>query len=152
MPSWPEKREQIGGRTQRLDGAAKVTGAAKYSSDVQPQGWLYGMILRSRWPKARIARISLDTARQIPGIRAAILVREGERTVRYYGEELAAVAGTSKQACLDALRAIEVEAKPLPFVVREDDAREESSPRVWDDTPNLSKPGLNEKGDVDKAF
>jgi xanthine dehydrogenase YagR molybdenum-binding subunit len=94
----------------------------------------------------------LDKARQIPGIRAAVLVREGERTVRYYGEELAAVAGTSKQACLDALRAIEVEAKPLPFVVREEDAKDEASPRVWENAPNLSKPRVTERGDADKAF
>jgi xanthine dehydrogenase YagR molybdenum-binding subunit len=152
MPSWPEKRIAIGSHTQRVDGAAKVSGAAKYASDVQPEGWLYGMILRSKWPKARIARIDLQKALKIPGIKAAVLAREGERTVRYYGEELAAVAGTSKQVCLDALRVIEVEAKPLPFVVREDDAKEESSARVWDESPNLSKPSLNEHGDVEKAF
>jgi len=152
MPSWPEKRTFIGSHATRVDGSVKVTGAAKYPSDVQPPGWLYGMVLRSKWAKAKITSINLDKARSVPGIKAAVLAREGERTVRYYGEELAAVAGTSKQACLDALRVIEVEAKPLPFVVREDDAKEESSPRVWDDTPNLSKPAVNEKGDVDKAF
>src|SRR5215831_18708870 len=152
MPSWPEKRVYIGSHTKRVDGPAKVSGSAKYPSDVQPDGWLYGMILRSKWPKARITKIDLEKARAVPGIKAAVLAREGERTVRYYGEELAAVAGTSKQACLDALRAIEVEAKPLPFVVREEDAKEESSPRVWEDTPNLSKPAVNEKGEVDKAF
>ena len=81
MPSWPEKRTFIGARTTRIDGPLKVTGAAKYSSDVQPEGWLYGMILRSRWPKARITRINLDNALKIPGIKAAILDREGERTV-----------------------------------------------------------------------
>ena len=95
MPSWPEKRTRIGAHTTRIDAAVKVTGAAKYSSDVQPQGWLYGMILRSRWPKARVAKIDLAEALKIPGIKAAVLDREGERTVRYYGEELAAVAGTS---------------------------------------------------------
>ncbi|HEY5912296.1 MAG TPA: xanthine dehydrogenase family protein molybdopterin-binding subunit [Verrucomicrobiae bacterium] len=152
MPSWPEKRTVIGSHTKRLDGAVKVTGEAKYASDVQPKGWLYGMILRSKWPKAKISKIDLDKARAMPGIKAAILAREGERTVRYYGEELAAVAGISKQACLDALRVIQVQAKPLPFVVREEDAREESSPRVWEETPNLSKPRVNEKGDIDKAF
>src|SRR5690348_1410141 len=116
MPSWPEKRVYIGSHAKRIDAAVKVTGAAKYTSDVQPEGWLYGMILRSKWPKAKITSINLEKASQMPGIKAALLVREGERTVRYYGEELAAVAGTTKQACLDALRAIEVEATPLPFV------------------------------------
>src|SRR6266567_7612524 len=152
MPSWPENRVYIGSRAKRIDGPAKVTGQAKYASDVQPDGWLYGMILRSKWPKAKITRINLDKAAKIPGIKAAILDREGERTVRYYGEELAGVAGTSKQACLDALRSIEVDAKELPFVVREEDAKDETSARVWDDQPNLSKPRVREQGEVDKAF
>jgi xanthine dehydrogenase YagR molybdenum-binding subunit len=152
MPSWPEKRVHIGSSAKRLDAPAKVTGAAKYSSDVQPEGWLYGMILRSRWPKAKITKINLDKATQVSGIKAALLAKEGERTVRYYGEELAAVAGTTKQACLDALRAIEVTAEELPFVVREEEAKEESSPRVWEDVPNLSKPRVNEKGDIATAF
>jgi len=152
MPSWPENRVHIGSHAKRIDAPAKVTGAAKYSSDVQPDGWLYGMILRSKWAKAKITKINLDKASKVPGIKAAILDREGERTVRYYGEELAAVAGTSKQACLDALRSIDVEAKELPFVVHEDDAKDESSARVWDDHPNLSKPRVREQGEVDKAF
>jgi xanthine dehydrogenase YagR molybdenum-binding subunit len=152
MPSWPEHPQVLGARTRRVDGPAKVTGRALYASDVQPKGWLYGMILRSKWPKARIVRVNLDKARKVPGIQAAIVRSEGERTVRFYGDELAAVAGTSKQACLDALKAIEVEAKPLPFVVRENDAKDESAPRVWEDAPNLSKPRVREHGEVDKAF
>jgi xanthine dehydrogenase YagR molybdenum-binding subunit len=152
MPGWPEKRVYIGSHTRRIDAPAKVTGAAKYTSDVQPEGWLYGMILRSKWAKAKITKIDLDKALKLPGIKAAVLAREGERTVRYYGEELAAVAGSTKQACLDALRAIEVEATELPFVVREDEAMGDSAPRVWEDSPNAAAPHVNEKGEVDKAF
>ena len=152
MPSWPEKRDVIGQRVQRIDAPAKVTGAAKYSSDVQPNGWLYGMIYRSRWPAAHVTRINLDKAKQVPGIKAAVAERKGERTIRFYGEELAGVAGTSKQACLDALRAIEVEATPLPFVVREEAAKNPDAPRVWPEAPNLGEANVKEKGDVDKAF
>lgn len=152
MPTWPKETKYIGRHVQRVDGPAKVTGSARYTSDVQPEGWLYGMILRSRWPAAKISDISLEKARQVPGIKAAILVREGERTIRYYGEELAAVAGTSKQACLDALRLIEVNATLLPFVVKETEALKDSSPPVWEKSPNLSKPKVVEKGDLAKAF
>jgi len=152
MPSWPEKRTIIGTHVQRIDGPVKVSGAAKYGSDVQPEGWLYGMILRSKWPNARIEKINLEKALKVPGIKAAVLQRDLPRTVRYYGEELAAVAGTTKQACLDALRAIEVEAKPLPFVVKEEEAKDPSAARVWEEVVNLSKPGVREKGEVDKAF
>lgn len=153
MPGWPEKRTLIGSHAKRIDAPAKVTGAAKYSSDVQPEGWLYGMILRSKWAAAKITKINLEPAKKIPGIKAAILRDDKqERTVRYYGEEIAAVAGTTKQACLDALHAIEVEAKEMEFVVREEDGVKESSPRVWEEKPNLSKPRLQERGEVDKAF
>src|SRR5215468_5869759 len=155
MPSWPEKREHIGSHAKRIDAPAKVTGAAKYPSDVQPDGWLYGMIYRSKWPMAKIVKIDLEKAKAVPGIKAAILAprfEQPDQTTRYYGEELAAVAGTTKQACLDALRVIQVEAKEMPFVVREEDAKEDTSPRIWEDQPNLSKPRLKENGDVDKAF
>src|SRR5690349_19811835 len=152
MPGWPEKREFIGSHHTRVDAPAKVTGSAKYTSDVQPDGWLYGMILRSKWPKAKVTKIDLEKARKMPGIKAAVVAREGERTVRYYGEELAAVAGTTRQACEDALKVIEVKAEPLPFVVKEEDAKDEKSPRVWDEKPNLTKPKVTEKNDVDAAF
>src|SRR5438067_7301050 len=147
MSDWPNERKYVGKPTPRVDGPAKVTGAAKYGSDVQPEGWLYGMILRSKWPAARIKAINLDKAKALPGIKAAILVREGERQVRYYGEELAAVAGTSKQACLDALRAIEVEAEPQPFVVKELDAIKPDAARVSDQNANLGAPQERNKWD-----
>lgn len=152
MPTWPEKRSVLGRRVRRADGPLKVTGAAKYTSDVQPAGCLYGMILRSKWPAARVTGIDLSEAVRSPGIKAAILVRDGERRVRYYGEELAAVAGTTKQACLDALRKITVRAQPLPFVVKEADGIQPDAPRVWDEAPNLSKPQVTERGQVDQAF
>src|ERR1017187_8849459 len=152
MLSWPAKRDVVGQNTPRVDGPAKVTGAAKYSSDVQPEDWLYGMIYRSHWPAAKVTRVNVEKAKQIPGIKAAVVERDGERAVRFYGEELAAVAGTSKQACLDALLVIEVEATPLPFVVNEETAKNPNSPRVWPDTANLTEPNVREKGDVDKAF
>src|SRR5208282_3471434 len=152
MPSWPANPKYIGQSTTRVDAAAKVTGRAHYSSDIQADGWLYGMILRSKWPAAKILSVNLEKALQVPGIKAAVTVRDGERTVRFYGEELAAVAGTTKQACLDALRAIEVKAQPLPFVVREDDAQKDDAPKVWEGAANASVGRPREKGTVDQAF
>ena len=152
MPNWPAQTKYIGHDTPRVDGAAKVTGRARYASDIQAEGWLYGMILRAKWPAAKVTKINLEKALKVPGIKAAIKVQEGERLIRFYGTELAAVAGTSKQACLDALRAIEVEAKELPFVVREAEAQQPDSPKVWAEGPNNSQPRTREHGEVDKAF
>jgi xanthine dehydrogenase YagR molybdenum-binding subunit len=154
MSSWPTETKYISHSTARIDAPAKVTGKARYSSDIQAEGWLYGMILRSKWPAAKILSVNLDKARQIPGIKAAVIAREGEFNVRFYGEEIAAVAGTSKQACLDALRAIEVKAEVRhEFVVNETDARKTDSPQVWDGTPNApATPHVRENGSVDTAF
>jgi xanthine dehydrogenase YagR molybdenum-binding subunit len=165
MP-WPEKREVLSTSVRREDAPMKVTGKAKYSSDVQPNGLLYGMILRSPWPAAKIHSINLEKAQKAPGIKAAILVRDREktggkknappgpteRTIRYYGEELAAVAGVTKQACLDALKLIEVNHTPLKFVVKEEDAKKADSPRVFEEHANLSPSKAGEKGNVQKAF
>src|SRR4051794_25443589 len=99
MPNWPTETKYISHSTARIDAPAKLTGSARYASDIQEKGWLYGMILRSKWPAAKITAVNVDAARAIPGIKAVVRVREGEFNVRYYGDEIAAVAGISKQAC-----------------------------------------------------
>ncbi|HTX21711.1 MAG TPA: xanthine dehydrogenase family protein molybdopterin-binding subunit [Candidatus Aquilonibacter sp.] len=153
MPSWPTNPKYISGDTRRIDGPEKVSGRARYSSDIQADGWLYGMILRSKWPAAQITSINLEPALKIPGIKAAITVQDGERMVRFYGEELAAVAGTTKQACLDALLAIEVVAKPSPlFVVNETEGKAPDAPKVWENASNVDASSPREQGNVDTAF
>jgi xanthine dehydrogenase YagR molybdenum-binding subunit len=119
---------------------------------MQPAGWLYAMILRSPWPAARIRAIDLRPALDVPGIRAALTANEPPFTVRYCGEELAGVAGISKQVCLDALRVIKVEADPLPFVVKEEAALRDTSPRVFENQPNAGEPREMRTGEPDAAF
>ncbi len=150
MP-WPKEGRHLGKGTPRLDGPAKVSGRAKYTSDVAPAGVLYGAILRSKWPAARVRSINVDKARTAPGIRAAIAV-PGEFSVHFYGQELAAVAGVTRQAALDALSLIEVDASPLPFVVNELDAIQPDAPRVVPERSNLLPAETEKTGDVDAAF
>jgi len=152
MSAWPTKPNQLGKNHLRIDGPAKVRGVAKYASDMQPVGWLYGMILRSPWPAARVRAIDLQAALGIPGIRAAVTANDPPFNVRYCGEELAAVAGVSKDACLDALGAIRVDADTLPFVVKEEAALRDTSPRVFENQPNAGEPREMGTGDVVAAF
>ena len=152
MPEWPKEPKQLGKEHVRYDGPVKVSGRAKFASDMQPGDWLYGMMLRAKWPAARISAIDLQPALRIPGIRAAVVANNPPFIVRYYGQEIAAVAGVSKQACLDALRAIRVEAEPLPFVVKEEAALSDASPRVFENQPNAGDPRVLQVGDPNTAF
>jgi xanthine dehydrogenase YagR molybdenum-binding subunit len=151
MP-WPTERKYLGKSTPRVEAPAKVTGRAKYTTDVAPPGVLYGAILRSKWPAAHIRSVNVDKAKAAPGIKAAIKVNDGEFDVRYYGDEIAAVAGTTKQAVLDALALIEVSAETKAFVVTEVEAMQTDAPRVVADRPNLGQGKVNEAGDVNAAF
>lgn len=149
---WPKNPKQLGKEHLRYTGPAEVTGTAKYASDMQPAGWLYGMILRASWPAARIRTIDLRPALSVPGIRAAVTANDPPFSVRYYGEELAAVAGISKEACLDALKAIKIDADRLSFVVNEEDALRDTAPRVFENQPNGGAPREMKTGEVDTAF
>ena len=111
----------------RLEGADKVTGRARYSSDMQLPGQLYARVLRSPLPHARITRIDTARAAALAGVRAVLSVAnappiewyEGTRlfnpVVRFQGDEVAAVAADSEEIAADALRLIEVEFEALPF-------------------------------------
>ena len=151
MP-WPKETRFLGKETPRVEGPAKVSGRAKYTSDVAPAGVLYGAIFRAKWPAAHVKSVNLEKARAAPGIKAAILARDGEFDVRYYGDEIAALAGTSKQAVLDALALIEVSAEPRAFVVKEVDALKADAPQVVAGKANLTEGAAKETGNVEAAF
>ena len=53
----------VGQPLGRLDGADKVSGAARYSADVTLPGLVWGKALRSPLPHARIVRIVTSKAR-----------------------------------------------------------------------------------------
>ncbi|MBI5767738.1 MAG: xanthine dehydrogenase family protein molybdopterin-binding subunit [Verrucomicrobia bacterium] len=151
MP-WPKETRWLGKETPRVDGPAKVTGRAKFTSDIVLPGVLHGAILRAKWPAAHVKSVNLEKARRAPGIKAAILVNEGEFEVRYAGQEIAALAGTSKQAVLDALALIEVSAEPAAFVVKELEAVKADAPQVFAGKANLTEGAAKETGEVAAAF
>ena len=110
-------RTLTGKDVPRLDAVDKVTGRAKYTYDINLPGMLYGMILRSPHPHAKVINVDLSRAAAHREVKA-VLSHEKE-TVRYAGEEVAAVAATSPEAAA-ALRLIAVSYEPLPFSVVEE--------------------------------
>src|SRR3954464_13289977 len=97
MADWPATPNLIGRRIPRLDGLAKASGKAKYPSDVRPEGTLFGVMLYSPHAHAKITSIDASEAEKMPGVKALVLLKEKDGTVRYQGEEVAAVAAESEE-------------------------------------------------------
>src|SRR6202161_2323376 len=58
----------IGTPTSRVDGHAKVTGAAKYAGEFNVPGLAYGAVVTSTIAKGRIARIDASEALRVKGV------------------------------------------------------------------------------------
>ncbi|MFS8534016.1 MAG: xanthine dehydrogenase family protein molybdopterin-binding subunit [Limnochordales bacterium] len=150
----------IGTRPIRHDGIEKVTGRAQFGADVRLPGMLYGQVVRSPYPHARIKSIDISRALAHPAVRAVITgadmpsldtdavaeLGEGAIELKYasqlimardkvvfQGQPVAAVAATTLQAAREAARLIEVEYDPLPVVEDPLAAMDPGAPLIHDD-------------------
>ncbi len=169
----------VGTRARRLDADDKVTGRARYATDLRLPGMLVGKIVRSDRPHARIVRIDTAAAEALPGVEAVATAadaagRFGEIVkdqtvfavdrVRYVGEPVAAVAAEGEGVADLAMRLIEVEYEDLPAVLDPVEALAPDAPLVHDDVAALAGPDalirwgnvcsqvVLERGDVADAF
>ncbi|MGZ9130916.1 MAG: hypothetical protein ACXW4Z_24315, partial [Candidatus Binatia bacterium] len=62
----------IGANVGRVEGAEKVNGTAIYGADVHFDDALWGKILRSPYPHARIKSIDASRAWKVPGVKAIV--------------------------------------------------------------------------------
>jgi len=167
------------GRATRLDALDKVTGVARYASDQLLPGMLLGLIVRSDRPHARIRRIDVSAARELPGV-AAVLTgsdapgRFGEvikdqtafavERVRFIGEPIAAIAADSLEAARAAAELIQVDYEDLPPVFDPRAALAPDAPLIHPEASqyaapdalvregNLCSRATLVQGDVDLAF
>ncbi|MGE0059053.1 MAG: xanthine dehydrogenase family protein molybdopterin-binding subunit [Dehalococcoidia bacterium] len=140
----------IGKPTPRVDGVAKVTGAAMYAADVPLTGVLWGKVLHSPYAHARILRIDTSAAEALPGVVAVITgadtgsglygrmsVRDvpplARDRVRFFGERVAAVAAEDEDTAQRAIDLIEVEYEELPAVFTAEDALNADAPVLHPD-------------------
>src|SRR5258707_9015254 len=66
----------IGQRPIRPDGADKVTGRAAFAADTTMPGMIWGKVLRSPHPHARIRGIDISKAEAVPGVKAVVTARD----------------------------------------------------------------------------
>lgn len=139
----------IGKAVPRKEGGDKVSGRTIYTADLHLPGLLWGKILRSPHPHARIERIDVSKARQVAGVKAVItgadargcLIGKQIRDmpalcwdrVRFVGDRVAAVAAETVEAAEEALGLIDVDYQQLPAVFDPLEAMQPNAPRLHDD-------------------
>ena len=152
MASWPENPRLIGTRIVRLDGLAKASGKAKYPSDVRPEGTLFGVMLYSPHAHAKVKSIDTSAAEKMPGVKAVIAIAKEGTTLRYHGDDIAAVAAETEEQARDAVRAIKVDYEVLPHVaIRKPPAMAEGAPVVFAPA-NVQKGRSQSKGKAEAAM
>ena len=139
----------IGTPVTQIEGPAKVTGRTRYAADVDLPGMLWGKILRSPHPHARILRIDASAAWSVPGVKAVITGQDAPGhymgkvlrdmpvlcwdKVRYIGDRVAAVAAETPEAAEEAILLIHVDYELLPAVYDPNEAMKPDSPLIHDD-------------------
>ena len=152
--NWPADPTVIGTRVKRLDGPDKVTGRAKYTYDIARPRMLYGKIVRSPYPHARVVSVDLSAAAKMPGVKASLVWRDPasqNNRVMFQGDEVAAVAADTEEHAIDAARAIKVEYDVQPHVTIVEKALAGTAPEVFTGG-NVRNAAPAAAGDLDAGF
>ena len=117
----------IGKRVPRVDSLSRVTGEVKFSGDLKFPRMLVGKIKRSPLAHARILHVDTSKAEKLRGVKAVVTgqdtagVKWGvfrytqdmellpKDKVRYFGDEIAAVAAVDEDTAMEALDLISLD-------------------------------------------
>ena len=164
-----DKLNIVGHSYPQIDAIEKTMGKTRFVSDLVMPGMLHGRTLRSPYPHARILHIDTSAAEALAGVKAVVSyadtpgIKYGPRSedwtifaadkVRFYGEEVAAVAAVDEDTAEEALDHINVEYEELPGVFDPVEAMQEGAPLVHEASPrNIAAEFSLDAGDVDRAF
>jgi CO/xanthine dehydrogenase Mo-binding subunit len=163
----------IGTSVPRADAFERVTGSAAYTGDSILPEMLHAATLRCPHAHAFVTRLDTSAALQLPGVRALLSSADPEARIRlpypwwvpegpsmllfdphcrYAGEEVAVVAAESEEQAWEAVHAIRVDYRQLPFVVAAENALKPGAVAIHE-RGNLVRPmDIYQRGDLDKGF
>ena len=136
MANWKKLEDMtvLGKEYTRVDGAEKVTGKAKYTYDIKLPGMLFGRILRSPYPHAKIISIDASKVETLPGVKAVLTDIKEE--VNFAGDDVAAVAAETEEIAAKALKLFKVNWEVLPHTVDEFASKKADAPKVFSKREN----------------
>jgi xanthine dehydrogenase YagR molybdenum-binding subunit len=116
QPEWanPATSKYLGKNIPRVDGPAKVSGAAKYTFDIVLPGMLYAKIVRSPIPSGTLKSIDFSEAKAMKGVRA--IIEDLGKNARFAGQEIAAIAADTEEIARDAVHAVKMEWETSPHI------------------------------------
>lgn len=157
----------VGRPIPRLDALDKAVGRTKYPSDYYMDNMLWGKVLRSKYPHAKILSIDVSKALKHPGVVAVFTHKDipnnrfglfhkdrpvlCDDKVRYIGDPVALVAAETPEAAEDAANLIDVRYEPLPVVDDVFKAVEGDGAKVHE-RGNVARQTRITFGDVEEAF
>jgi CO/xanthine dehydrogenase Mo-binding subunit len=165
----------VGQRATGHDFIEKVKGSMLYAADWSLPGMVYGRVVRSQFPSARIRSIDTSAAAAVPGVVAVLTASDvpvnrlvehasgglGELNiampilaydrVRYVGEPVALVAAENRAALDEAAELVDVDYEELPGVFDIEEALAPGAPLVHDEGNVLVTWNVN-CGDVEAAL
>jgi 4-hydroxybenzoyl-CoA reductase alpha subunit len=168
-----EELSFVGKSVPRKDGLEKATGRALYTVDMVLPGMVWGKILRSPYPHARILNIDTSRAERLPGVKAVITGKDtlgikhgfvetpryppdqyplAMDRVRYIGEEVAAVAAIDEYVAEEALNLIRVDYEELPAVFDPEEAMKPGAPEIHPSHPKVKEPYKNIGGKTESGW
>ena len=139
----------LGNPVIRREDPGILVGATQYFDDLEIDGLLHVVFVRSTIAHARIEMLEVDEAREMPGVVAVYVSGDLElpdhhgfamlpptmnrpplarERVRFVGDIVAMVVARSKSQALDAAEAVIVEYDPLPAVADMEAALEADAP------------------------
>jgi 4-hydroxybenzoyl-CoA reductase alpha subunit len=167
----PRPYKYIGAPLPKVDAYAKVTGRALYADDFMLPRMLFGRLLRSPHPHARILSIDTRRALELPGVLAVITGEDLPQRfgilpssqdeyalaigkVRYVGDPVAAVAAIDPDILDEAVKLINVEYEVLPALMSIDEALANPEVKINDEARvgNIHKAVSYEFGDIEAGF
>lgn len=159
---------KLGTEIHRLDVAEKVLGKGVYPDDIDDEDMLYGGVLKSAHPRAKVLKIDTSKALAMDGVVAiytakdvpnnvvghlrkdwSVMIGEGEIT-RYVGDTIALVICEKFEQVEPAKKAIEVEYEVLEPVRNPYEALAEGAPEIHEGG-NLCSHEHLVKGNIEEA-
>lgn len=135
----------------RRDARDKLLGRTKYTVDIGGSEVLHAVLLRAEVASARILKLDMEPARNMPGVQAIATHHDApglhglgiadhpifaQEIVRYHGEPIAVVAAETRLQAKAAVKAIDVQYEIMAPVLTMEQALQEDASLVHPDWEN----------------